>query len=47
MSGDLEEQQIKLLSSAIKNAIKQEVLAEFQGFESPEIHGWCGGAAEI
>ena len=47
VSGDLEEQQIKLLSSAIKNAIKQEVLAEFRGFESHEIQGWCGGAAEI
>lgn len=47
VSGDLEERQITLLSSAIKNAIKQEVLAELQSFESPEIRGWSGGAARI
>ena len=47
VSGELEERQITLLSSAIKDAIKQEVLAELRGFESTEIQGWCGGAAEI
>jgi hypothetical protein len=45
--GELEDQQIALLSSAIKDAIKQEVLAELRGFESPEIHGWSGAAAGI
>jgi len=46
VQGGLEERQIALVSSAIKNAIKQEVLSEL-GFESREIHGWTGGAAEI
>lgn len=47
VSGDLEERQIALLNSAIKNAIRQEVLAEFRSFESQGIPGWSGGAARI
>lgn len=45
--GNIEDQQVALLSSAIKDAIKREVLAEIRGFESLKIQNWSGGAAGI
>jgi len=47
MPDDLENRQIQTLSSAIKDKLKEEILAEFQFPESPEIHRWKGGPAGI
>jgi len=45
--GEMENRQIQILSSAIKEKIKQEVLAELPNLSPHEIHGWSDGAARI
>lgn len=47
--GDSEEEQITLLSSAIKEALKKEIFGDFQSFQSPEFgsQSWGGGVARI
>jgi hypothetical protein len=43
-SEEMENTQVQILSSAIKDAIKQEIL---QDIKSQEIRGWSGGVAGI